>query len=713
MTRTVKNLTIPFSCRKTTARQNFGSLSSVSLSSLGSFVGAPKSEQLLCCYNLKANKYMDKTVKKFRCEWGEKASDQTVVVLDFDGAGSASYLISSVRDAFRRSTRFSPIMVESFSGFHAIIPLGFKVESDELFSRIVTEFVNVVPDYLRVNVDKYSYNRTWCWYHSQHFANWVEKGIINISKSDQEDNGVFFAESLDTSLMVEFWMKMAHSTFSNLPEKSNAYLIDLFKILTQCLQRTEYEPNIVKAATVFIRRILVETGRRGNPGEILSALRAGKAAIQHKAEGDVFKSELNAAVREIEGLCGLDEEVADRVERGGSHRDESNDRGGAQETPVLRVESNPEEGDGNRIGRSGWHEEFAKRGLPGYRSVECVLAVVSELSSLLRRQQLDFDRMGNVVPEDRVREHQYRRDESEEQNYIVFHGVCGQVLEKYSGQSGVTPAAHVSLYEWFRHASRYMGNRKHDGRILREFANQIARGIRLSDTCVRGGGFQEVRKQENTKLSYGETSHLEEFVAELFEDGWQTRIMSDRYAKRLESFYRLHKDRFMSGLSQMFGFFCRLRSEIEHNGSLDVGVEHFVHWFGSLELASYLRRLILPMISITNNKYRVNYKTKTWWFTEVFKQKWLSRFEGMVAKFEELDVISFAKKLGNGNTFETLRAGVVKVFVRAKNCANSAAEFLHRALDASVANDKPQRHKEIDSYLRKITKYNNIMAKAA
>ncbi|MEN6634643.1 MAG: hypothetical protein ABFC56_02200, partial [Clostridiaceae bacterium] len=487
----------------------------------------------------------------------------------------------------------------------------------------------------------------------------------------------------------------------NVVEKNDEQLRFLFDMAVKALIGSNvYGSSVQQAAASFIYGVLAETERRGKPRTILSALGSGAQKIQSASQGHLFESQLAAAVCQIERLCRLDEQVAHRDFGRRSCGSVSADRRGAEETDVLCAEGNPEESYGNCGGSGSGHENAEEGRFFDHCSLECVLAALSEFEVLLGRQQLDVNCMGHVVSADSVREHQHGSNESEKQNHVVFDGMCRQILEKYTGKSGADASAYVSFYERLRHTSRDLGNRNHDRRSICELADKIARGIRLSDSILGTGRFQALKEKS---LNYSEFSgtEVEEFAESLFEDGWEERVGNAQYASRVRAYWRLHREKFLVGLRRMFGWLSTMRRKWAKSG-IDIGMECFSIWFGSRELASYFRKLILGKVAATDNKYAKNVKTKTWWFYAAFKERWLAIFEHRASRSEQLSEERFAAKLGNGRTHETLKKGVVHVFFAMKGDLSKASQFLHRALEASSANDKRRRHKEIDRYLLKI-----------
>lgn len=706
MARTAKNLNIPFNCRKTHMKEKRGSIGSLPLGGLESLETMPKKAQLLCCYNLLSHKFHDKSVGKYRCESTQASSVQTVVVFDFDKT-QEWYLKKTAKEIITEKFNTEPIIVNSFTGFHVIVPLLFSMNTDNSFRFIAKTISDEFPDFLKKHLDQTSFERTRHWYHSQHFSKWAKDGVINTTKKEQGKHRCFFADGMKNSDFVVYLSSNFHN-FSELPD------VALHYFFTWCVHHMENtnDTDIFTSASDFIRRILAETRRRGNPRELLSAFRSRTQALQSSPKRNLFASQFDDAVLEIERICRVDEELEDRIDGTGVTRSISDDRRCSQEASLFCDARHTEEGDRNHIGRDCGNEESSKRGLPDHSSLERVLAFVQEFSFLLRRERIAFNSLGYVVPEDSVREYEYWSHEPEKQNYVVFDGVCRQILERYCGESGVTGASYVGLYEWFRYTSRHLGNCQYGGRSLQQLTNEIARGIRLSDAILGTRRFQKLKETENNRFSYENIEHLERFADSLFDENWRFRIENERYAARLESFVKNHRDVFLRGLSRMFGWLGRFRGKISEHG-VDIGIEQFEHWFGTKELAAYFRRLILGKIAFTDGRYKKHNKTKTWWFVKRFVDEWLPRLKASWDDALCVDVDEFAKKLGNGQTFEVLKKGVVSVFYYFGKNIKKASDFLHTALDKSCANDKKERHKEIDKYLNRVSHYKNVMAAAA
>lgn len=704
VTKIVKNLQIPFNCRRTYGRVKYSSIGSIALAALPGMANPnDKRDVLLCCYNQLSFKYKDRIENRFHCDFGEVASHQTVFNLDID---KVPYTVEAARMIEEALSEVAKVIVSrSFSGnIHVTIPMNYRILSDSIFKTVAEYLADLLPDCFKAFVDEASYRRKWYWYQSHNFQSWRDAGLINTTKAEQGEKSHFFSDEAALDFGKSFLL--VTKALGTCPERlSNRdlarYLHYLFRII---LGVNIYGIPVCKDATGLLRRAVAEAVSRRDAGEVLSTIRAGKKAIQRTSEGNVFSGQLNAAVFAIERICGVDAALADRDLGRGGEGSLCVDGDGSEEDDILRFEGDPQESDGDLACSRGGDEASATGGLPDYRSVECVLAFISEFEALLRRQHFNSDSMGNLFPASGVRKHKYRSYQSEEQDHAVFDGVCGQILERYTGQSGTSAAAFVGLYEWFRHASDHLGNLQYGGRSVHEIGNEIARRMRLSDAFSGAGRFQEVREKEANSQEYQNLEHLKELEDLVFEGDWQLRIGPEKYAKRIASFVKNHHDRFLLGLSRMMGFIGAFRTKFR-NEKLDIGAQHFEFWFGSKELSCYFRRLILGKLALTSGEYAKGRKTMSWFFLKEVKDVWFPRFEDAFGKTGNASSLeALASRLGEGKTYTELARVVTHLFLKNKGDAVAASKEAFTVLELSSANEKEKRRQDIKNILWKLDK---------
>jgi hypothetical protein len=705
MAASVKNLTFPFGVRHTQQKKN-NAITSIPLSKLGHIGTLKKTHQPLVQYNFKVIRYRDRfDNNRFRCKFTDKYAAQTVIVLDFDGIKSAyaqKDALTSLWDAFR----ITPILEETTNGFHVILPFNVSVNSDDGFRHCVEGVAKVLPDYLREHLDPKSFSRSQHWYHVRFFDNWIKKDFINIT-ARQQKNGVFFNSNV--SLDIRAMFRIFAALMYDLSQVSDDMLRIFFARCAYFTQRrSENEPEFIKITTEFLYRILVEVNGRRGSDRILSEIRKRTEEIQRQTQGHFFTCEPDVAIRAVERLFGVDGELADRTERGGSAGSAYAHSGSAEETAVFCDAGNSQESDGNSSGCSSGNEKHPAGRLPDHRSVECVLAFVSEFQSLLRREQLIVNSVGYFISADRLRSNEHRGDEPKEQDHSLFDGVCRQILERHYGKFGAAASPYVRLYEWFRYTSRHLGNIEHDGRCLSKIADEILRGMRLFDTRFGTGRLQEVIASETNwlKFRFKDQEEIDSLIDSFFDCTWRERVGNEKYAERLLAFRKNHPARFREGMENMFGWLARMRGRIQER-SVDIGKNMFVYWFGSDELASYLRKLILEKLAMTNHMYSPFQRTKRWFFSSDFLDTWARRFSDLIATLSVVKPETLAEKMGNGQTFSTISKTVVSLVSRWGGDAQRVKDFMLEALSLSCANDQRQRQRDIDKYVDKVVRLLN------
>lgn len=701
----VKNLSFPFGVRNTYQKKKHA-ISFIPLNKLQLISAMPKKQQPLVQYNFKIAKYKDKwDHNRFHCEFTDKETRQTVVVLDFDGIKS-DHAQNDVRCCMWDNFKIKPILEETTNGFHAILPFNVIIKTDDQFHQLVHGLARILPEYLQKCLDPYSYHRGHHWYHVRFYNKWIKNDWINIT-AQQQKNGVFFNE--EVSLTAKPVFRILASFMHELHEQSDVMLNYSHMFAEHFIQGGKKNvTEFTEIATEFLYRILVEGDRRRGSDSLLSEIRSRTEEIQRQAEGNLFTCEFDDAIRAIKRVFGVDGELADRVERSGSTGSASADSGSTEKVTVLCNASDTQEGNGDCLGSSSGDEKYTERGLPSHSRVERVLAFVSEFQSLLRREQLIINSMGHFVSEDRVRSDEHRGDEPKEQDYALFNGVCRQILERYCGQLGITTPSYVSLYEWFRYTRRHLGDIQHDGRSLSKTADEILRGMRLSDTRLGTGRLQEIMVKDANwlKFKFNDQEEIDSLIESFFDHNWRMRVGSEKYADRVWSFWKNHPERFRAGLENMFGWFARMRNKMQDR-TVDIGKNMFVYWFGSTELATYLRKLILEKLADTNHTYSPFQRTKRWFFSSSFMDAWGKRFANLISSLSNINPEKLAEKMGNGQTFTTISKTVVSLMVRWSGNARRIKSVLLEALALSSANEQRQRQRDIEKYVEKVERLYN------
>jgi hypothetical protein len=700
MGRTVKNLTLCVGVRETSRKAKYSKFT-LPLEKLAQISLLEKHQQPLVQYNFKVLRGRDPDRGFPCCRFTTLPSQQTVIVLDFDDAKDP-FIQKTVTDTLWAEFGITPILESTQKGFHVIIPFDRMVKDEAVYVFLVDALVSVLPQWVMEFFDRNaSRSRSRFWYHSRFFDKWVNKGFLNITETQQRGDRFFS----DLSVVS---VEQIYSIFSKhmyaLETVTDEVLLYMFNFTMNFLHGgLKCGPETLAAAAEFLYRILVETNGRRGCSELLSTIRSRAEEIQRSSEGHFFSCEPHAGIRQIERLFSVDGQLAHRNFRRGSTGNNDAHAGSTEAHDVFCVSSHSEEGNGNILGHSIRHATCATRGLPDHSSVERVLAFVSEFLSVLGWQQLTINSMGYFVSKDSLRSNEHRSYQPKEQDYLVFDGVCRQILEDYYGQFGADAPAYVRLYEWFRHTSRYMGNLQHGGRLLSAIGNEILRGMRLSDARLGLGRLQEIKRQDanRIKFDFANEEEIDTVWMSFFDAGWRERVSNEKYAERIVSFSRNNPEKIRDGMRNMFGWFAKMRNKTMYD-TVDIGNDLFEHWFGSRELSAYLRRLVLHKIASMAEEYVPMVKPKSWLFLHDFISVWAGRFEAFSARFFSMSAEKLADKLGNGMTFNTVRSMVPLMFARWGGDTQRVLDVFNKALDLSSANQIESRKRSLVSYLRKI-----------
>jgi hypothetical protein len=232
--------------------------------------------------------------------------------------------------------------------------------------------------------------------------------------------------------------------------------------------------------------------------------------------------------------------------------------------------------------------------------------------------------------------------------------------------------------------------------------------MRLSDTRLGTGRLQEIMAKDANwlKFKFNDQTEIDALIESFFDHNWRMRIGSEKYADRVLSFWKNHPERFREGLENMFGWFARMRNKMQER-TVDIGKNMFVYWFGSGELATYLRKLILEKIADTNHAYLPFQRTKRWFFSSNFMDTWGKRFERLISSLSVVSPDKLAEKLGNGQTFTTISKTVVSLMVRWRGDVKRIKSVMLEALALSCANEQRQRQKDIEKYVEKVERLYN------
>jgi hypothetical protein len=141
--------------------------------------------------------------------------------------------------------------------------------------------------------------------------------------------------------------------------------------------------------------------------------------------------------------------------------------------------------------------------------------------------------------------------------------------------------------------------------------------------------------------------------------------------------------------------------------TVDIGKNMFVYWFGSTELATYLRKLILEKLADTNHTYSPFQRTKRWFFSSSFMDTWGKRFANLISSLSNINPEKLAEKMGNGQTFTTISKTVVSLMVRWSGDVRRIKSVLLEALALSSANEQRQRQRDIEKYVEKVERLYN------
>lgn len=704
MVRAIKNLTLCVGVRETSRKAKYSKFS-IPLEKLPQISLLEKRQQPLVQYNYKVMRGRDPDRGFPCCRFTTLPSQQTVIVMDFDGVKD-SFVQKTVLDSLWSEFGIVPVLETTNNGFHVIIPFNRMVKEDSVYAFMVDTLVGCFPEWIVPFFDQSaSRGRSRFWYHTRFFDKWVSKGLLNVTEK-QQANDRFFSE---LSVVAQ---EQIYSIFTkhmgNLQTVTDEVLLYMYNFSMNFLHgglKCE-STNTLTAAAEFLYRIMVETEQRRGSSRLLSTVRERAEKIQCATEGHFFSCEPNAGIRQVERLFGVDGELAHRnLGRGSSGNDVVN-AGSAEENDVFCNAVHTQEGSGVGIIGRGGNASLIERGLPDHSSVERVLAFVSEFITVLRWEQLSANRMGHFVSKDSFRSHEHGGHKPEEQDYIIFDGVCRQVLEGYYGRSGVDASAYVRLYEWFRHTVRYMGNLEHGGRRLYAVGNEILRGMRLSDSFFCSGRLQEIKRQaaNRIKFDFKNVEEIDSIWYSFFDDQWRTRVDNEKYAGRLVSFTRNNPDKIRDGMRNMFGWLAKMRHKTMHC-YVDIGNDMFEHWFGSRELSAYIRRLVLHKIASMVREYVPMVKPRSWIFVSDFVEKWEERFDIFCEKFFNMTADKLADKLGNGETFETMRKMVPFLLVKFNGDKQRVLSLFEQALTLSNAHQVESRKRSLVVYLNKINSY--------
>lgn len=716
MSRAVKNIYFPFSVRSK-YKSDKELIGYFPINSLGDFKTRPKQEQLLFSYNFKSAPRRKSTVNasgkvsnfvtffktQQRCE-------QITFVIDFDVKDpEIAEIIDRQFEEFEKATECRCLLARSPSGGRHIL---YVLEAD---GKVVTEQVYAYMQNLVIQkffskslsvVDfPSSCSMRRSFYHSQHLENWINMGIVNLTKASQGSSGLFWEKALSLDI-VQWWALFGGAKWETLDQLKFQYMYTHYALIQGVTgygadQQEAWPKERLEQVTEEYIRLLdgILQGGEGC-GQLFEIARNAAQGEQFKASYSDVKSILGSESSSVGRLS----EVLDALAEGryygrGDLKDPEPAARSTQDDGLISLSTGSSASDTAGCGDSSGDEGDFSGGLPGYFSTSSILGVVQNVQLLCDARGFQLEELGHKLSTYNLRSHIYWEFSSEESDLALFSGVVRQVLEtdpRYTRDFGTSP---TGPYKWFRYAAAYLKSQPGYSVSLLKSTQVCANSLRL---YCRSQHIQCSLIMPRSERDGVAIFKAEEFLAHCFPEGDCSKRCPGINKQNVQSLNRMYKEEFEELAEGCHHFFNHLRAlfpKLSVGEYIAIGLEDFQRFFEThVRKAGALRVLFMSVLAEKMNEYVACAKRRSF----VINMKVLSKFVETKG-FNKLptDAESLAKRLGNGRTWESICAFSAALYDRFGMV--QAMQIWAEALEMNrEVRDVAQRYRDVKAFLEVI-----------